>query len=101
MTPEERDELKALIRQEPTIAATFAEVDAAYDSVRPHYEAVQKRRLELSNLLGAIAQAKVRIAEECSPAIATSDESASETTTGEPEPTDSPAAKPTESGTEE
>lgn len=57
----DRDQLKALIRTEPTLAATFAEVDAEYEAVAENFHALGARRSELRRHLDEIAQAKEQL----------------------------------------
>lgn len=79
------DDLKTLIRTEPTVANTFASVDSDFQAAQAHADALGKRHAELRQQLDAIADAKAQLA---APPIAE---------TGEPAPDTTPAAKPTRS----
>lgn len=59
----DRDELKELIRTEPTLAATFAQVDAEYEQVAEHFHALGSRRRELRQQLDKIDQVKLALAQ--------------------------------------
>jgi len=97
MTPEERDELKQLVRQEPTIAATFAEVDAEFQSAKSHIDSIYKRRQELRGTLDAIEAAKQKLAGPGGPASVAEPAVESEPIeTGEPASFSQPADKPSD-----
>lgn len=54
-----RDQLKELIRTEPTIASTLEAIEADYSATMRHAEAVGKRRAELLTRVGEINKAKL------------------------------------------
>lgn len=99
MTPEEREELRSLVREEPTIAATFAAIDAEVSAAVAHAESLGKRRAELLAKLSQIGAAKRKLASVASsPAVAVPEIDPIQTPqTGEPAPSFAPAAKPTSS----
>lgn len=73
-----REELKALVRTEPSLASTFATIDAEFCSAMTHACALFKRRAELSEQLAAIEAAKKELASmpaepEAEPAAETED----------------------------
>lgn len=57
-----RDELKAVIREEPGIQATLADVDAEFEQAFASVTALQEKRSELQAKLHAIAEAKEQLA---------------------------------------
>lgn len=105
MTPEERDALKSLIRQEPTLAATFAEVDVEYAKAKAYLTSIEARHIGLSDQLAAIEAAKQQLSAAYPVSVQaepdTTQQHAEEQETGEPDSHDSPADKPTESESDE
>lgn len=63
MTSEEREELKALIRTEPTLRATFASVDADFKKASTYVASLTKSRDEVLHQLELIEQARAALAE--------------------------------------
>ena len=63
MTPEEREELRALVREEPTVSATFETLDVEFSAAVAHAESLGKRRAELLSKLGQINSAKQELAD--------------------------------------
>ena len=52
---------KELIRTEPTIRATFEEIDAEFAVAEQHYLALRERRNELADKLAEIAEARASL----------------------------------------
>jgi peptidoglycan hydrolase CwlO-like protein len=90
----DRDQLKELIRTEPTIAATFASVDDNYQRVVANAEALGKRRDELRSQLDAIEAAKAELAKQSAapPATVTTEDPP----VAEPEPDVEAAVEPSD-----
>jgi len=78
-----KDELKQILRNAPTIEATFATVDEELAKVRTHFDALRQRHAELSQQMVQIASARAELS-----------------STGEPVPASPPATKPKGKGTD-
>lgn len=84
----DREQLKTIIRNAPTIEATFAEVDAEFQKLTQAFTPLKNRR---DALLGQITQIEVARAEL--------GEAAPQKSTGESVPESQPTAKPNKQGT--
>lgn len=61
------EKLKALIRTEPTLAGTLAEVERDYQIAKSRFDALDAKRTELTGQLKEIEQAKRKLAESAKP----------------------------------
>lgn len=62
MDPEKIEQLKELIREEPTVAATFATVDAEHTEAAAHTKTLADARRPLQQKLEKIEEAKAELA---------------------------------------
>ncbi len=84
------DELKQLLRNAPTIEATFADLDARLAKVSAEYHSLKTTHTALAGQMAAFASARAELGIK---AVENP-----ETKTGEPAPAPSPADKPKSQG---
>lgn len=70
MTDTERENLKSLIRTEPTIRSTLADLEPELQAAGVHFSAIQKRVSEIRERLAEIDAAKTQIADCTKPSSA-------------------------------
>ena len=87
------EELKELIRTEPTIAATFADIEAEHTAASEHTKTLANKRKEARLKLDAIAAAK----EEVKKLVAAAPVAKKEPEPAAPEKQEEPAKKETSS----